>query len=81
MELHDFDFLLTKDKIEEDDDIKDVLNDKTKFSFAARGEAAMRQVRRGEIIQVGYNPNPIYFLNILDSREKVGYSQDATTNR
>lgn len=52
VELYDFDALLTKDKIEEDEDIKDVLNADTKFCFAARGEAAMRQLSKGDIIQV-----------------------------
>eukprot|EP00967_Tisochrysis_lutea_P033798 scaffold40223_cov32-Tisochrysis_lutea.AAC.2 len=52
VQLLDFDALLNKDKIEEDDDIKTVLNDHTKFTFAARGEPAMRQLKKGDIIQV-----------------------------
>ena len=52
VELVDLDFLLTKDKIEEDDDIKAILNPKTKFVDAARGEASLRQLQHGQIIQV-----------------------------
>mmetsp|Transcript_27391 Transcript_27391/g.91089 ORF Transcript_27391/g.91089 Transcript_27391/m.91089 type:complete len:874 (-) Transcript_27391:1272-3893(-) len=52
VELVDLDFLLTKDKVEEEDDIKQVLNDHTKFVHRGRGEAAMRQLRRGDILQV-----------------------------
>jgi glutamyl-tRNA synthetase len=52
VELYDFDALLTKDKVEEDDDINDILTPHTKFCFPARGEAAMRQLSKGDIIQV-----------------------------
>ena len=51
VELVDLDFLLTKDKIEEDDDIEAILNP-VKFVDAARGEASLRQLQHGQIIQV-----------------------------
>ena len=52
VELVDFDYLLTKDKIEEDDDIQKILATNTILPYAAKGEAAMRTVQRGETIQV-----------------------------
>ena len=52
MELIDLDFLLLKDKIEEEDDVKQILNYNSILPHAAKGEAAMRTVKKGEIIQV-----------------------------
>jgi len=50
--LVDFDFLLNKDKVDEDDNIEDLLTPVTRFDFAAKGEPSLRQLKKGEIIQV-----------------------------
>jgi len=52
VELLDFDFLLAKDKVEEEDAIENVLTAVTKFSDAALGEGALRQLKRGDVVQV-----------------------------
>ena len=84
VELVDLDFLLTKDKIEEDDDIKAILNPKTKFVDAARGEASLRQLQHGQIIQVerrGYYicdrpylrpADPIRLIYVPDGKSMMG---------
>ena len=43
---------LPQDKIEEDDDLGAIFNPNTVLPYAAKGEAAMRSIKRGETIQV-----------------------------
>ena len=50
--LVDFDYLLNKDKVEEEDNVEDLLTPVTKFVDAAVGEASLRQMKKGEVIQV-----------------------------
>ena len=50
--LVDLDFLLSKDKVEEDDNLKDIFTENSVLPAAAKGEPAMRTMRKGEIIQV-----------------------------
>jgi len=52
IELVDLDFLLSKDKIEEDDDLLAIFTEKSILPYTALGEAALRTVRKGETIQV-----------------------------
>ncbi len=52
VELIDLDFMLNKDKIEEEDELKDIFNPSTVLPYTAKGEAAMRTIRKGETIQV-----------------------------
>uniref|UniRef100_A0A7S4HK72 glutamate--tRNA ligase n=1 Tax=Prymnesium polylepis TaxID=72548 RepID=A0A7S4HK72_9EUKA len=52
VKLVDFDFLLNKDKVEEDDAIEQLLTPVTRFDDAAKGEASLRQLQKGQIIQV-----------------------------
>ena len=52
VELIDLDFMLNKDKIEEEDDIKEIFNPNTVLPHMAKGEAAMRTIKKGETIQV-----------------------------
>ena len=52
MRLVDFDFLLNKDKVEEDDDIEQLLTKVTRFDDMAKGEASLRQLKRGDLLQV-----------------------------
>lgn len=51
LELHDFDHLITKDKIEEDDDFKDYLTPQTEFKSKAIGDLNIRHLKVGDIIQ------------------------------
>ena len=48
----DLDFLITKDKPEENDKLQDILTPNSVFEDAARGEAALRTVRKGDVIQI-----------------------------
>ena len=84
VELVDYDHLLSKDKVEEEDDINQVLTPTTKFVDAARGEAALRQLCRGQVIQVerrGYYvcdapylrpAEPIRLLFVPDGKNIMG---------
>ncbi|KAJ2996064.1 hypothetical protein HDV02_000214 [Globomyces sp. JEL0801] len=49
--LFDFDYLITKKKLEEDDDIKDCLSPKTEFKYPAVGDANLRLLKKNDIIQ------------------------------
>jgi glutamyl-tRNA synthetase len=50
--LTDFDYLIQKPKLEEEDDFESVVNLNTKFDAPALGEPAMRNLQRGDIIQL-----------------------------
>jgi len=50
--LVEFDFLITVPKLEENDELEKVLNDKTKFETQAIGESALRNLKKGDIIQL-----------------------------
>lgn len=49
--LLDYDYLITKKKLEEDDDVKDCLTPQTEFRQAAVADANVRQLKQGDIIQ------------------------------
>lgn len=49
--LKDYDYLITKKKIEEDDDWSDFINPKTEFLEEAYADANVRSVKKGDIIQ------------------------------
>lgn len=49
--LLDYDYLITKKKLEEDDDVKDCLTPQTEFRTAAVADANVRQLKQGDIIQ------------------------------
>ncbi|EPS37756.1 hypothetical protein H072_8557 [Dactylellina haptotyla CBS 200.50] len=51
VDLVDFDYLITKDKLEEDDKMEDFLNDNTEFRVEAVADVNVRDVQQGEIIQ------------------------------
>ncbi|KAK6347143.1 hypothetical protein TWF696_007223 [Orbilia brochopaga] len=51
VELVDFDYLITKDKLEEEDNLEDFLNDKTEFRVDGVADTNVRDVKQGEIIQ------------------------------
>eukprot|EP00937_MAST-01D_sp_MAST-1D-sp2_P007709 g7709.t1 len=52
MVLTEFDFLVTKPKMEEGDDFKDFLNGTTKAETEAVGEPALRNLQQGDTIQL-----------------------------
>ncbi|KAH6780751.1 Glutamyl/glutaminyl-tRNA synthetase [Perilla frutescens var. hirtella] len=50
--LVDFDYLITKKKLEEDEDFVDVVNPCTRTEASALGESDMRNLKRGDVIQL-----------------------------
>ena len=52
LDLVDFGYLITKQKLEKDDDFKDVLNPETEFHTSARGDQNMRTLQKGEHLQL-----------------------------
>ncbi|CAM8961945.1 unnamed protein product [Rhodiola kirilowii] len=50
--LVEFDYLITKKKLEEGEDFVDVINPTTKREITAVGDSNMRNLKRGEIIQL-----------------------------
>ncbi|KAK4278739.1 hypothetical protein QN277_016542 [Acacia crassicarpa] len=63
--LVDFDYLITKKKLEEGEDFLDVLNPCTRKETAAYGDSNMRNLKRGEILQLerkGYFRCDVPFL-------------------
>ncbi|XAR49213.1 Glutamate--tRNA ligase [Bertholletia excelsa] len=83
LSLLEFDYLITKKKLEEDEDFLDVLNPCTKKETAALGDANMRNLKQGEILQLerkGYfrcdvpyfRPSkPIVLFAIPDGRQQT----------
>ncbi|KAI9337989.1 tRNA synthetases class I, catalytic domain-containing protein [Obelidium mucronatum] len=80
--LYDFDYLITKKKLEEDDNVDDFVTPVTEFKTEAWGDANLRGCNKGDIIQLerkGYyivdkpfNPqtpnDPIHLYLIPDGR-------------
>lgn len=78
-----FDYLITKKKLEEGEDFLDVLNPCTKFETAAIGDSNMRNLKRGEILQLerkGYfrcdvpftrSSKPVVLFAIPDGRQQA----------
>ncbi|KAM7486673.1 hypothetical protein LguiA_002682 [Lonicera macranthoides] len=63
--LVEFDYLITKKKLDEDEDFVDVLNPCTKKEVAALGDSNMRNLKRNEILQLerkGYFRCDVPFL-------------------
>ncbi|XP_071687152.1 glutamate--tRNA ligase, cytoplasmic-like [Rutidosis leptorrhynchoides] len=52
LSLVEFSYLIRKKKVEEDEDFVDVLNENTKKEAAAVGDSNMRNLKRGDIIQL-----------------------------
>ncbi|TPX63115.1 glutamate---tRNA ligase [Spizellomyces sp. 'palustris'] len=50
--LHDFDYLITKKKLEEADNVKDFVTPVSEFQTEALGDANLRNVKKGEYIQL-----------------------------
>ncbi|KAK9291427.1 hypothetical protein L1049_019374 [Liquidambar formosana] len=83
LSLVEFDYLITKKKLEEGEDFLDVVNPCTKRETAALGDSNMRNLKRGEILQLerkGYfrcdapfvRPSkPIVLFAIPDGRQQT----------
>ena len=83
-ELVDYEHLLTQDKVEEGDELEEILTPKTEFVYSASGEAALRGVAKGQIIQVerrGYYicdrpylrpADPIRLIYVPDGKSMMG---------
>jgi glutamyl-tRNA synthetase len=83
LSLVEFDYLITKKKLEEGEDFLDVLNENTKKETAALGDSNMRNLKRGKILQLerkGYfrvdvpfvRPSkPIVLFAIPDGRQQT----------
>eukprot|EP00955_Chlamydomonas_euryale_P091831 364650-Chlamydomonas_euryale.AAC.5 len=84
LQLSEFDHLITKKKLEDDDAFEDHVNPHTRWDRTALGDANMRSLQKGEIIQLerkGYfivdepltKPGkPIVLFGIPDGRERKG---------
>lgn len=48
--LKEFDHLITKKKIEDTDDVKDIVNKDSKASYTAIGEGVMKNLKKGDFI-------------------------------
>ena len=80
LELHEFDHLITKRKVEEEDKIEELFNEKSAWSRPAFGDCNMRALKKGEVLQLerkGYwivdapaaDGKPVVLLSIPDGRE------------
>lgn len=52
VELVDFDFLITKDKLEEDDNLEDFLNKHTEFRTEALADGNVTELKENDIVQI-----------------------------
>ncbi|KAF9594480.1 hypothetical protein IFM89_031598 [Coptis chinensis] len=83
LSLLDFGYLIAKKKLDEGEDFIDVLNPRTKKETLALGDSNMRNLQRGEILQLerkGYficdvpysrSSKPIVLLSIPDGRQQT----------
>ncbi|XP_059313402.1 glutamate--tRNA ligase, cytoplasmic [Lycium ferocissimum] len=82
LSLVDFDYLITKKKLEEDENFVDVVNPCTKKETLALGDSNMRNLKRGDVLQLerkGYfrcdvpflrSTKPIVLFAIPDGRQQ-----------
>ncbi|EFJ12718.1 hypothetical protein SELMODRAFT_446550 [Selaginella moellendorffii] len=82
LNLVELDYLIRKEKMEEEDELLNVLNPVTKIEVAAVGDSNMRNLAKGEIIQLerkGYficdapyvrSTSPIVLISIPDGRQR-----------
>ncbi|XP_058197788.1 glutamate--tRNA ligase, cytoplasmic-like [Rhododendron vialii] len=82
LSLVEFDYLITKKKVDEGEDFLDVLNENTRKETAALGDSNMRNLQHGEVLQLerkGYfrcdvpfvgPSNPIVLFAIPDGRQQ-----------
>lgn len=81
IELHYFGYLITKKKLEEEDEFEEFVNKETRWVVKAVGDANMKNLAKGDVIQLerkGYfivdvpfnGSDPIILFNIPDGRAK-----------
>ncbi|KAK9456992.1 tRNA synthetases class I, catalytic domain-containing protein [Dipodascopsis uninucleata] len=84
IDLVDFDYLITKDKLAEDDKVEDFVNKNTEFHTAGLGDLNVRDMKEGDIIQFerkGYyrldkpysENSPAIFFTIPDGKTVQKY--------
>jgi glutamyl-tRNA synthetase len=75
--IKDYDYLITKKKLDDGDDFQSVLTPKTEFLTPAVGDANLRNLSQGDIIQLerrgyficdGVDKNQVVLLSIPDSK-------------
>jgi len=90
--LVDFDYLITKKKVEEEDDFKTLINPNSKFETPAVGDLNMARLKKGDIIQLerkGYyildvsaqNGAPAVLFSIPDGRTKASPSSNNSNGK
>ena len=92
LRLCDFDYLITKKKVEEGDNFADIVNPNSKFEVSALGDPNMRSLQKGDVLQLerkGYyivdkvyssGGPPMSLLSIPDGRAKT-WGVSAQTER
>ena len=82
LKLLDFDYLITKKKVEEEDNLADVVNKQSKVEIRAHGDADLGKLRKGDVLQLerkgyyvvdaGFEPGvqPMVLLCIPDGRTR-----------
>eukprot|EP00897_Mesotaenium_endlicherianum_P008593 jgi/Mesen1/7762/ME000408S06874 len=93
LSLVEIDHLITKKKLEEDDDYTKLLNSRTRWETAAIGDANMRNIKKGEILQLerkGYficdapyirASKPLVLIAIPDGRQKPAPGGSSATSK
>ncbi|CEJ02982.1 Putative Glutamyl-tRNA synthetase [Rhizopus microsporus] len=77
--LVDYDYLITKKKVEEGDDVKDLVTPQSEFKYPALADGNIKQLKKGDIIQferkgyfildsVATATEPAHFIRIPDGK-------------
>lgn len=74
--LIDYDYLITKKKLDENDDLKDFATPVTEFREAAFADANVRELKRGDIIQ--FERRGYYTFDGIAEKEKGKQEQEKT---
>ena len=78
--LIDYDYLITKKKLEENDDVKDFVTPVTEFREDAFADANVRELKRGDIIQFerrGY----FIFDGVVEKQKQSAAGTDGSTHK
>jgi glutamyl-tRNA synthetase len=63
--LHDYDYLITKKKLEEEDDVNNFITPVTEFKMEAVTDSNVKRLKKGDIIQ--FERKGYYILDQIDS--------------
>jgi glutamyl-tRNA synthetase len=69
--LHDYDYLITKKKLEEEDDVNDFITPVTEFKVDAVADPNLVNVKKGDIIQ--FERKGYYILDAITPGERPHY--------